>query len=518
MFPDFKVALAVNGSAAAESHLDVSGGKQDRLSGGVGGESSALLNEAASDSNMSDSSLNGEDMKGSSGAANGNSKIKFIRLNNIPFSEIPPDILDNLNKQRQLKKNVTITTTKNIFTGKKASNSSLIHSKISKFKTLSSTSSDIDTASTMTNDDEPSDSDTLDLNNDYSYLNNSNNLSTLNGSLNASKNYSSTNSTNANASSNPSSKLSSLILNVCSEKTNTKNISTQLIATNANNSTQPNNLIKVNNTNASNSFINKINDKDLKKDKNTFVCNNQAFSNTTIVSNNSINDFAIASQQFQPLSNNHSTLFPQQTIYLLPQEQAQAQNFVILNTPQSHTVQQNVVQNVVQNQMANANLFLKPIIFNPPQQTFYFVPTNLNDANSSASKTSQLLQPNTASPILKNRLGTSNDTTYCSNDTFNLTNFTQQPSQPVLSYNLNESNELIDSNVRIQTELVRQPNFHDYYSFDKFILHESYNNSYLNDLDKIIKLHYDQTNVDYKKNLKRTNEDDCLSNKRISSF
>ena len=38
-----------------------------------------------------------------------------MRLNNIPYSQIPGDILANLKLQRQQRKNVTLTTTKDFF-------------------------------------------------------------------------------------------------------------------------------------------------------------------------------------------------------------------------------------------------------------------------------------------------------------------------------------------------------------------------------------------------------------------
>jgi hypothetical protein len=180
-FPDFKVALEVDN--ANDSKLD------STTNNGVG-------SDIEDDDDVAvDESLNLQ--------SNNNHKIKFVRLNNLAYSQIPFDIMSNLKVQRQMRKNVTITTTKDYFNLKTNfssinSNSNGGHKLPTKVKShfpnaLSNAScSDVETASTATND-------SMDFN-----INNNDQNDTINTS------------TNFN-----SSKLSSLILNVCNNSTNT---------------------------------------------------------------------------------------------------------------------------------------------------------------------------------------------------------------------------------------------------------------------------------------------------------
>lgn len=76
-------------------------------------------------------------------------KIKFVRLNNLPFSQLPKTIVQSLHEQRKSKRGITITTSQNYFNSNK-------HQKTSgggSAGAASSHSSDMDTASNLTNDD-----------------------------------------------------------------------------------------------------------------------------------------------------------------------------------------------------------------------------------------------------------------------------------------------------------------------------------------------------------------------------
>lgn len=180
-FPDFKVALEVDN--INDSKLD------STANNGTG-------SDIEDDDDVAvDESLNLQ--------SNNNHKIKFVRLNNLAYSQIPFDIMSNLKVQRQMRKNVTITTTKDYFNLKP--NFSSINSSSNSTPKLAATKvknhfpnalsnascSDVETASTATND-------SMDFN-----INNNDQNDTMNTS------------TNFN-----SSKLSSLILNVCNNSTN----------------------------------------------------------------------------------------------------------------------------------------------------------------------------------------------------------------------------------------------------------------------------------------------------------
>ena len=142
MFPDFKVALEVNNDEintpnSNNNNSKIKSIKKDYMSDSE--DNNSMLDEsivaAQNDQNT---------------PLNNNPKIKFVRLNNIPFSEIPNDILENLKIQRKLKKNVTIiTTTKGLFQ-KNVKKSNLFPKR----KSLSNinASSDLDTATSDSSD------------------------------------------------------------------------------------------------------------------------------------------------------------------------------------------------------------------------------------------------------------------------------------------------------------------------------------------------------------------------------
>lgn len=132
-FPDFKVALEVCNDQIVNKKSQSDS------------EDNSIMDEAAPDPTTP---LN-------------NHKIKFVRLNNIPFSEIPFDILENLKVQRKLKKNVTIiTTTKDLFQKNiKKSNLFTTHSHInpsSDLDTVTSDSSDYNSISNEPTEQPPS--------------------------------------------------------------------------------------------------------------------------------------------------------------------------------------------------------------------------------------------------------------------------------------------------------------------------------------------------------------------------
>jgi TDG/mug DNA glycosylase family protein len=114
-FPDFKVALD------------------------SGADTSELKKGHDSDSSENES----DDLNSTATNAH---RIKFVRLNNLPYSQIPSDVLENLRAQRTSKKSVTITTTKDYF--KSASRVKVEEKRFAG----SSACSDLDSVSTATND------------------------------------------------------------------------------------------------------------------------------------------------------------------------------------------------------------------------------------------------------------------------------------------------------------------------------------------------------------------------------
>jgi len=203
MFPDFKVALEVDNGAA------VNGNKVDYGSVDSGDEDEPDDGDDGDDEAKQANNQNG---------ANGH-KIKFVRLNNLPYSKIPPDLLNNLRIQKQSKKNVTLTTTKDYF-----NNSSMLNGHANNAKQImsekggkylngvggasASCGSDIETASTATNDstDPFTDSNVDSFANGYQ---------TNNVRLN-------NQSTGSSMASPASSKVSSIILNMCNNNSNSK--------------------------------------------------------------------------------------------------------------------------------------------------------------------------------------------------------------------------------------------------------------------------------------------------------
>ncbi len=226
-FPDFKVALEVDN--VNDSKLD------STTNNGTG-------SDIEDDDDVAvDESLNLQ--------SNNNHKIKFVRLNNLAYSQIPLDIMSNLKVQRQMRKNVTITTTKGYFNLKPniSSNSNTNGTPkiaVTKVKShfpnaLSNAScSDVETASTATND-------SMDFNI---------NTNDQNDTINTSTNFN-------------SSKLSSLILNVCNNSTNsnihpsTNNTSSLKQNTSSSFSSQPiKTILQQQNNNNQTTSIEKLND------------------------------------------------------------------------------------------------------------------------------------------------------------------------------------------------------------------------------------------------------------------
>ena len=126
MFPDFKVALEVN---KEETNKSIEGNEASEP------EENSFLDEPAHDNSINSTAH----------------KIKFVRLNNIPFSQLPNEILQNIKIQRQHKKNVTIiSTTKDLFKGnvtKQAVTQAVARRSICSSSITTGTSSDFDTSS-----------------------------------------------------------------------------------------------------------------------------------------------------------------------------------------------------------------------------------------------------------------------------------------------------------------------------------------------------------------------------------
>ncbi len=144
MFPDFKVALEVNANEETvtpnvnNSKLNKS--KPDYMSDSE--DNNSILDESHQP-NSPATPL----------AGNGNNhKIKFVRLNNIPFSDLPADILENIKIQRKLKKNVTIIThTKDFF--QKSTKKNVVNTlNSSKNHHRVNASSDLDTVTSDSSD------------------------------------------------------------------------------------------------------------------------------------------------------------------------------------------------------------------------------------------------------------------------------------------------------------------------------------------------------------------------------
>ena len=178
MFPDFKVALEVSNDEAA--NLNSSKKNKDYMS------------DSEDNNSMLDETTNNHD----STVAGNNHKIKFVRLNNIPFSEIPADILENLKVQRKLKKNVTIITSTKDHFQKNIKKSTLFSSTNLHSHSHINPSSDLDTATSDSSD----------------YCANSI----------SNEPHESMKPQQMQLSQQPSSKLTSLILNVCSSATGSK--------------------------------------------------------------------------------------------------------------------------------------------------------------------------------------------------------------------------------------------------------------------------------------------------------
>lgn len=213
MFPDFKVALD---SSSSNGTTDTTHDEDDDDDDDGGDESTT---------------------------PQGGRTIRFIRLNNLPYSDLPKEIMDTLNQQRQYKKSITITTqTKHLFsTLKKGAPADAVdshnhyhnshhqqqHHNVgtpqngNKCKVSKSICSDLDTASTATNDSS-SDFDSVNSFNGTSYVN-----STSATSFNNS-NYNSNNIIN-----NCGSRLGSIILNVCSASKNSDSNTNSTYSTSA---------------------------------------------------------------------------------------------------------------------------------------------------------------------------------------------------------------------------------------------------------------------------------------------
>jgi hypothetical protein len=142
MFPDFKVAL--NTGAQNQNKLEL--GSDDD---GSGGDPDGLIDPEEASLDPSSNNVNGHNKKNEH-------KIKFVRLNNLPYSRLPSNILENINEQRKSKKGVTITTNTNMFNSfgsKSSSSNSAKKIKTSSKSKTSSLSSDMETGSNLTFDD-----------------------------------------------------------------------------------------------------------------------------------------------------------------------------------------------------------------------------------------------------------------------------------------------------------------------------------------------------------------------------
>lgn len=221
MFPDFKVAL----------------------------DSSNKQTQQDNDESTYDPSLDDTPITETPPHSTQNRTIRFVRLNNMPYSDLPKEILDTLNTQRMQKKSITITTKNNLFnpsnimkisepmyqqnlilgqtTPKQIHNLTLK----SNSKTMPVCYSDLDTASTATNDSS-SDFDSVqsfNMDNNANVISNSNN-STL------------------------QSRLSSIILGVCGATPNTAQQSNSVWLSNSTTTTptpttpssMPKSIVKVN--------------------------------------------------------------------------------------------------------------------------------------------------------------------------------------------------------------------------------------------------------------------------------
>jgi TDG/mug DNA glycosylase family protein len=96
-FPDFKVALNTGSSPTVAAASDI----DDEM-------------DVENDNDDASSEKTGA----SSSTGNGKKhehKIRFVRLNNLPYSQLPANIIQSLNEQRKSKKGITITTNKNMF-------------------------------------------------------------------------------------------------------------------------------------------------------------------------------------------------------------------------------------------------------------------------------------------------------------------------------------------------------------------------------------------------------------------
>jgi thymine-DNA glycosylase len=201
MFPDFKVALDSSSTAG--------------------------MTDANDDDEEDD-----DDGGGESTTPQGGRTIRFVRLNNLPYSDLPREILDTLSQQRQHKKSVTLTTqTKHLFVSLRKGSESHVDSShhsnnynhqqqnhgtttpqnSSKSKVSKSICSDLDTASTATNDSS-SDFDSVNSFNGGGYNNNNNNLNTAVTSFN-----------NVNSNNGSASRLTSIIQNICSSSKSSDN-------------------------------------------------------------------------------------------------------------------------------------------------------------------------------------------------------------------------------------------------------------------------------------------------------
>jgi len=209
MFPDFKVALEVdNGSTPNGNKVDYgsmdSGDEDDQDEGDDGDDDAKHTNNQT--------------------GTNGH-KIKFVRLNNLPYSKIPPDLLNNLRIQKQSKKNVTLTTTKDYFNNSSlnghANNAKqIMNEKGNKYLNgiggaSASCGSDIETASTATNDSTDP-------------FNDTNADSFANGYLTQTSNVKLSNQSSGMSVASPaSSKVSSIILNMCNSNNSNSKLGTQ---------------------------------------------------------------------------------------------------------------------------------------------------------------------------------------------------------------------------------------------------------------------------------------------------
>ena len=100
-FRDFKVALEISKDEATKNAL-----KKSSNNFGSDDENSSML----------DGDLEQSISENQTTLNNNIHRVKFVRLNNIPFSDLPPEVLEKVKTERLQKKNVTILThTKDIF-------------------------------------------------------------------------------------------------------------------------------------------------------------------------------------------------------------------------------------------------------------------------------------------------------------------------------------------------------------------------------------------------------------------